>query len=246
MQVYRGTIELLDYVFYATVERGKVYETGGFIHNYALTYALGLVQGGTYTYARVEQEPHYVEELTPLNGRLYITPGAPQRIAHRLMQWNTLREGYAYPGKPPSLGYPDWGFARVLRPESRFAFYLLLPNLTALPDAPALRDLVAGRAVRVRLGKFPAKARLHLEGAEKVTDRSGPFLVDTFLNWRDLEIDPAVSDVVATSLPTRLLAHAHFAEGAYYEVRFGKDVVYLPAQMRFLARPPVEQRRRRG
>ena len=53
MQIYRGTIELLDYVFYATVERGKVYETGAFIHNYALAYALGLVQGETYTYARL-------------------------------------------------------------------------------------------------------------------------------------------------------------------------------------------------
>jgi hypothetical protein len=31
MEVYRGTLELLDYVFFATTERGKVYETGAFI-----------------------------------------------------------------------------------------------------------------------------------------------------------------------------------------------------------------------
>jgi CRISPR-associated protein Csc1 len=245
MQVYRGTIELLDYVFYATVERGKVYETGAFVHNYALAYALGLARGDTYTYAQLDQEPHYVEELTPLNGRLYITPGAPQHIAHRLVQWNTLREGYAYPSKPPSLGYPDWGFARILRPGSRFTFYLLLFDPATLPNAPALRDLAAGRTARVRLGKFPAKARLRLEKADKVAEQSGPFLVNTFLNWRDLEVDPLVCDVVATSLPTRLLARAHFAEGLYYEAHFGDDVVRLPAQMRFLARPPLERRRRR-
>jgi CRISPR-associated protein Csc1 len=246
VRIYRGTIELLDYVFYATVERGKVYETGAFIHNYALAYALGLVRGATYTYAQLVQEPHYAEELTPLNGRLYLTPAAPQAVAHRLVQWNTLREGYAYPGKPPSLGYPDWGFARVLRPGSRFTFYLLLPGPSAPPESPALRDLLAGRPTRVRLGKFPAKARLQLEPADRVIEGHGPFFVDAYLNWRDLETDPLVCDVVAAGLPTRLIARARFGPAPYYQAHFGPEVVQLPAGMRFLARPPVERRRRRG
>ncbi len=245
MHIYRVNLELLDYVFYATVERGKVYETGAFIHNYALAYALGLARGETYTYARLMQEPHYTEELTPLNGRLYLTPAAPQQVAHRLVQWNTLREAYAFPGKPPSLGYPDWGFARMLRPGSRFTFYLLIANPAALPDAPALRDLLAGRPARVRLGKFPAKARLQLEEAQRVIEQNGSFSVDAYLNWRDLETDPLVCDVVATSLPTRLVARARFAPAPYYEAHFGDGAVCLPAQMRFLARPPAERRRRR-
>jgi CRISPR-associated protein Csc1 len=239
MQVYRGTIELLDYVFYATVERGKVYETGAFIHNYALAYALGLVRSETYTYACRKQEPHYVEELTPLNERLYITPGAPQQIAHRLVQWNTIREGYAFPGKERSLGYPDWGFARVLRPESRFVFYALVPDPAALSKAPALRGLLAGKTAWIRLGKFPGKARLRAEAAGAVAKKTGPFQTEAFINWRDLEADPVVCDVVAASLPTRLLARAHFEQGAYYEARFGDEVVRLPAGMRFLARPPA-------
>jgi CRISPR-associated protein Csc1 len=246
MQVYRGNIELLDYVYYATVERGKVYETGAFIHNYALTYALGLVKGETYTYAQLKQEPHYVEELTPLNGRLYITPGSPLKTAHRLVQWNTIREGYAFPSKEPSVGYPDWGFARVLRPGCRFVFYLCVPNPAVVPDTPALQDVLAGRTVRVRLGKFPGKARLQAEAADKVVEREGPFHVEALLNWRDLKVDPQVFDVVATSLPTRLLSRAHFPEGAHLEARFGDDVVRLPAQMCFLARPPVKRGRRRG
>ncbi len=242
MQIYRGTIELLDYVFYATVERGKVYETGAFIHNYALAYALSLGRGETYTYARRTQQPHYEEELTPLNDCLYLTPGSPQQVAHRLVQWNTIHEGYAFPGKLPSVGYPDWGFARVLRPECRFTFYLLLSEPTALPEAPALLDLIAGRTVRVRLGKFPGKARLRLEAAEKLVDREGAFQTEALLNWRDLEADPAVCDVVATSLPTRLLSRAVFADEPYYEARFRDDVVRLPVGMRFLARPPVARR----
>ncbi len=246
MHLYRGSIELLDYVFYATVERGKVYEIGAFIHNYALAYALGLARGETYTYTRLTQKPHYEEELTPLNGRLYLTPAAPQSVVNRLMQWNTLREGYAYPGKPQSIGYPDWGFARIFRPGSRFTFYLFLADLSAPPDAPALRDLLAGQTARVRLGKFPAKARLQLEPANQVIEKSGSFLANTFLNWRDLETDPQVCDVVATGLPTRLLARAQFADEPYYEAYFGPDVVRLPVRMRFLARPLAEKRRGRG
>jgi CRISPR-associated protein Csc1 len=246
LQIYRGTIELLDYVFYATVERGKVYETGAFIHNYALAYALGLVRSEIYTYACRKQEPHYVEELTPLNDSLYLTPGAPVQVAYRLVQWNTLREGYAFRGKEPSVGYPDWGFARMLRPGCRFTFYLLLPDPSALPEAPALRDLVAGRAARVRLGKFPGKARLRTKQADKVVTQEGPFPTTAMLNWRDLETDPEVCDVVAASLPTRLLSRAHFAGGPYYEARFGDDVVRLPGRMRFLARPPETGRRARS
>ncbi|MBC7234188.1 MAG: type I-D CRISPR-associated protein Cas5/Csc1 [Chloroflexi bacterium] len=237
MQIYRGTIDLLDYVFYATTERGRVYETGAFIHNYALVYALGLVRSSTYTYTHLRQEPHYEEELAPLNSCLYITPGTPQHVAHRLVQWNTLSEKYALPGKPPSLGYPDWGFARVLRPGSRFLFYLLVRDPAALPDAPALRDLLDGRPAWIRLGKFSGKARVQLQPADQVKEQKGPFFVESFLNWHDLKSDPVVCDVVVASLPTRLISRARFDNGEYYEACFGKDEVQLPAQMCFLARP---------
>lgn len=236
MDVYRGSLELLDYVFYATVERGKVYETGGFIHNYALAYALGLVKSGTYTYTHLEQKPQYFEELTPLNGRVYITPGAPAQISFRLVQWNTLSERYVYPGKPPSLGFPDWGYARMLRPGSSFTFYLLLANSQTLPVSPALNDLLAGRTTRIRLGKFPAKARLKLKQADRLQIKRGSFISNALLNWRDLEVDPVVCDVVATSLPTGLVNRANFSGEEYYEAKFDHEVVCLPYRMHFLAR----------
>jgi hypothetical protein len=72
MEVYRGALELLDYVFFATTERGKVYETGAFIHNYALAYAFRLASA---PYSSVIQEPHYEDELRPANERgVYLTP----------------------------------------------------------------------------------------------------------------------------------------------------------------------------
>jgi len=243
MHIYRGTLELLDYVFYATVERGKVYETGAFIHNYALAYAFGLAKA--VPYAHLRQQPRYREELAPLDEAVYLTPAAPVRIAHRLVQWNTIREGYAFPDKLPSLGYPDWGFARVLRPESTFVFYAVVANPTRLPAAPAFRDVLEDRPARIRLGKFPGKARVRLEPATVTKTGEGEFTVKALLNWRDLAADPLVCDVLATSLPTRLLGNAHFDRGKYYEARFSDDMVRLPVEMRFLARPPETKRRKR-
>ncbi|MGQ9717745.1 MAG: type I-D CRISPR-associated protein Cas5/Csc1 [Anaerolineae bacterium] len=244
MEAYRVRVELQDYVFYATTERGKVYETGHFIHNYALAYALRLAQGDTYTYAQVVQEPHYIEELRPLNGRLYLTPAAPERVAHRLVQWNTLREAYVFPKKAQSLGYPDWGFARILRPGSCFVCYLLVQDPGSLPESPALRNLLEGRKTWVRLGKFTGKARLSAEAAQEVSVREGDFTANALLNWRDVEADPVVCDVVAEGLPTRLIAQARFAGESYYELSFPDGTVRLPLRMRFLARVPEKRRGR--
>jgi len=245
MQVFRGSITLLDYLFYATVERGKVYETGAFIHNYALTYALGLVRGSTYTYAQTAQEPRYIEDLTPLNDVIYVTPGSPVQVTYRLVQWNTLRESYAFPGKPPSLGYPDWGFARMLRPGCVFTFYIIVHEAQRLSDAPAVNNLLSGGFAHIRLGKFHAKCRLKLEPATKVTEGLGQFNSETLLNWRDIDVDPVVSDILATSLPTRLINRAYFGETWFVEAHFGEDSIRLPRFMRYLARLP-EGKRRKG
>jgi CRISPR-associated protein Csc1 len=238
MRIYRGTLKLLDYVFFATVERGKVYETGSFIHNYALAYAFGLARS---PYAHLVQKPNYEQELSPLNDTgIYITPGgpeAPEKVTHRLVQWNTIREGYAFPGKKPSIGYPDWGFARLLRPESVFILYVLVKEGIQLPDVPAFQDALKGLPVRIRLGKFPGKALVTLRPAEVVEVKRGDFVATPLLNWRDMTADPLVCDVLAASLPTRLIRNAHFADTDYYEACFDGERICLPVGMSFLARP---------
>ncbi len=236
MEIYEGQLKLLDYLFFATVERGKVYETGMFVHNYALTYALGLVQSSSYTYSNLKQQPNYEDELTPLNESIYLTPATPvHHVSHRLVQWNTLPEGYAFPGKPPSIGYPDWGFARVLRPQGKFRFYLLLHKDNNLN--PRLDNLLAGQPIRVRLGKFNGKAKITLAKADKVTEKTGEFHSHTLLNWRDISSDPLVCDVITASLPTRLINHSHFTEDRFYEATFDNKTICLPQTMRYLARP---------
>ena len=240
MRIYRGALELLDYVFYATVERGKIYETGAFLHNYALAYGFGLARA---PYAHQRQVPHYSAELAPLNeAGVYLTPAEPMNYSYRLVQWNTIQEGYGLGGKALSIGYPDWGFARVLRPGSCFRFYVLMTGSGVEADAPAFADVLAGQVARVRLGKFPGKARIVLEPARSVKTGTGAFITRPLLNWRDIQDDPLVCDVVAGSLPTRLVRNAHFLEGCFYHACFGGDeeveVVMLPVGMRFLARPP--------
>ncbi|MCS7282646.1 MAG: type I-D CRISPR-associated protein Cas5/Csc1 [Anaerolineae bacterium] len=244
MHIHRVTVELLDYVFFATTERGKVHETGAFLHNYALTYALGLGQGETYTYTSLVQRPHYEEELTPLNGILYLTPAAPLKAQYRVIQWNSTGESFVL-SRGQSVGYPDWGFARMLRPGSRFRFYLLIFDPERLPPAPALRGLLAGRPVRIRLGKFPAKARLWAEPAREVRERTGDFLCEAMLNWWDLEADPVVCDIVVAGRPTLLLTRARFEREPCYEAHFEPEgTVVLPARMRFLARMSEQSRKR--
>ena len=252
MDIYRARIELLDYVFFATVERGKVYETGPFIHNYALAYALRLAVS-PYTHA--VQKPDYARELSVLSTQrgLYLTPARPVKALYRLTQWNTIQEGYGLGKKPQSIGYPDWGFARVLRPGSVFEFYALVSQPEVSSDLPALRSLGNPGAVYIRLGKFLGKARVRFTQACTVRTGRGPFTAaiieergrdredqatsSLLLNWRDMVMDPVVCDVYPAALPTRLIANAQFADGNYYAAEFGEaDRVVLPAGMRFLAR----------
>jgi CRISPR-associated protein Csc1 len=244
MDIYRGRLELLDYVFFATVERGKVYETGAFIHNYALAYALRLASA---PYGHMIQEPHYEEELSPLNQQgLYITPAEPLRVGHRRVQFNTIAEGYGFPGKEPSLGYPDWGFAGMLRPESTFQFYVLVADPDASRISPTLALAVSGCPTYIRLGKFPGKTRVSLQRAETTETKQGDFIANTLLNWRDLLSEPDVpGDIYATALPTRLIANAQFRKVGHYVSRFGeKDEVRLPLNMRFVARPVPKRGKR--
>lgn len=249
MQIFRGVLELLDYVFFATVERGKVYETGPFIHNYALAYALRLARS---PYSCLEQRPDYHGELSELNARgLYLTPAHPIRTSYRLSQWNTIREAYGFGKKPQSIGYPDWGFARVLGPGSSFEFYLLVARPEAWAELPSLRALGGTRVAYLRLGKFLGKARVRFSRAEAVVQRRGPYTATVvrerdaggeaatslLLNWRDLPAEPVACTIYPATLPTRLVADAQFLDGDHYVAQFGQGLqVVLPAGMRFLAR----------
>lgn len=251
MEIYRCKLEVMDYLFFATTERGKVYETGAFIHNYALCYALGLARP---PYFQQIQKPQYKQDLEPLNQLgIYLTPARPFKISYRLTQWNTMQEAYGFPKKERNIGYPDWGFARVIRPGSTFEFYVLISQELSVSQFPAFTSLLTGKTGYIRLGKFMAKSRLLVSKAYKVDEHQGYFSAgikndrgrvpaekgqsSILLNWRDILADPISCDIYPTALPTRLIANPRYESGKYYLAEFAEeDQVIFPEKMSFIAR----------
>ncbi|MGD1702691.1 type I-D CRISPR-associated protein Cas5/Csc1 [Dapis sp. BLCC M229] len=266
MDIYRGKLETMDYIFFATTERGKVYETGAYIHNYALSYALGLAKS---PYFHQLQKPKYQEDLEPLNQLgIYLTPARPLEISYRLIQWNTIQEVYGFPKKERNIGYPDWGFARVIRPGSTFEFYVAIANPNCLAKFPNFENFLTGKGY-IRLGKFMGKSCLRFKKAEKVEDKEGKFdaritkkrerkekqgrTESLLLNWRDIPVDPIICDIYPSTLPTRLIANPKYKFGKYYLVEFeetDKEIekiaqVFLPANMSFVARSLTTKKSRK-
>jgi CRISPR-associated protein Csc1 len=222
MQVYRCDLILHDYLFFATTERGKVAETGPFLHNYALTYALGWA---TSPWHNAIQKPRYREELGRVEKR-YVTPATLVRGSYLITQYNTMSESYAL-HKAQSIGYPNWGFIKCFRPGSTFRFYVLSADEVPIPRY-------------LRLGKFMAKAALRCVPATDVQQRSTSFnkqVIHPLLTWNDLAISarPVVYDILANALPSRLIEHAVFTgiEGPYIVATFADEQtsVEFPARI---------------
>lgn len=227
MRVYRVGLDLHDYLFFATTERGKVAETAGFIHNYALTYALtfnalpwpGLASRPGYRH--VKQEQRYWQELGGLG--MYVTPARMVSGSFTLTQYNTQWERYQAV-TVQSAGYPNWGFIKSPRPGSTYRFYVLSEG-----DPLTFPSYV-------RLGKFMSKAKLNVEPAARVEPLPKRTLeTEALLNWSDLAIKPVVFDLIADALPTRLVYNAVFSPGDGWRASFadGSHVV-LPAGMGYL------------
>lgn len=222
MHVYRCDLTLHDYLFFATTERGKIAESGPFIHNYALTYALGLANS---PWRNEVQQAHYPEELASAWKRelVYVTPAHLLRGATRINQYNTMGEGYKL-SKKPSAAYPDWGFIKHWQPGSSFRFYVLSQAPKSFPTY-------------LRLGKFMSKARLRSESAIHVKQASGECISEALLAWDDLKIKPVVFDLIANSIPTRLIRSANFTSISYMQAEFTDTKIYLPLDMGYLAAP---------
>lgn len=215
--VYRCDITLHDYLFFATTERGKIAETGPFVHNYALTYAMGWVARQWYNHT---QKPRYLADLAPITDR-YITPAQLVHGISVVMQYNTLSERLRVQ-KQQSIGYPDWGFIKCFKPETLFRAYVFAHEQLSFP-------------MYIRLGKFMAKAHLHVTVAQQVKQDESDHKVMHLLNWSDLHTKPVVFNVQAASLPSRLISHAYFEACPFLHARFsaGEDI-WFPSDMGYL------------
>jgi len=255
MEVYCYKLQFEDYVFYATTERGKVFETGWFIHNYALTYALGLALSN---YREEMQKPDYENQFSAVNNAgIYLTPAQVlDSTRYCLNQFNTMDETFSL-SRGQSLGYPAWGFAKMFRPLTQKTVNLKPNQFTNNANAQGYlicQDSLSNSLAQLsdfyqteinlfpcqylRLGKFMAKVKLILDKAISVNLVNQSQVINTMLNWSDLSHKPQLFDLIASALPTRLLENARYLTATeLLQVKFNNqaEMVYLPTKMTYLA-----------
>lgn len=130
MHLYACHLTLHEPLFFATREMGRLYETGRYLHNYALTYALGLVQAPWFN---AEQIPRYPQDLAPLNGAVYVTPAMPERAIFQLATFKYGEEVLHVEMRQAERNTPSFGRAKELGPESTFQCYVLSEQPLKLP-----------------------------------------------------------------------------------------------------------------
>src|SRR5437660_11167538 len=141
-------LKLHDFLFYASREMGRLYETERYLHNYGLTYALGLARS---PYASASQIPHYADELSFLNERdIYVTPAYPLRYTFAFHTFKMASVSYYTFTPQISSNQVVFGRAKELAPESVFEFFVLSEIEVELPRW-------------IRLGKWMAKARIEIK-----------------------------------------------------------------------------------
>src|SRR5260370_18897363 len=141
-------LTLHDYLFYASREMGRLYETEKYLHNYGLTYALGLAQS---PYTNLAQVPRYQEDLDSINEQgVYITPAHPLRYTFSFSTFKMANVNYYNFTPQISSNQVVFGRSKELAPESTLEFFVLSEGEMRLPRW-------------IRLGKWMAKARVEVK-----------------------------------------------------------------------------------
>jgi CRISPR-associated protein Csc1 len=211
-------LDLHDYLFYASREMGRLYETEKHLHNYGLTYALGLVKS---PYSNLVQVPHYQEDLSPLNEQgIYVTPAHPLQYSFTFSTFKMANVNYYNFTPQISTNQVVFGRAKELAPQSIFEFFVLSDAEVVLPRW-------------IRLGKWMAKARVQLVKQGQARLKEGRYHARGALNPLDLPLVPESCNIV-TMAPASLLTNVS-ASGNYYELVdvVGKDNIQLPADMHY-------------
>src|SRR5260370_19115637 len=160
-------LHLHDFLFYASGEMGRLYETEKYLHNYGLTYALGLTKA---PYANLVQTPRYSEDLNAVNEQgVYVTPAYPLRYAFAFHTFKMANVEYYNFTPQVSSNRVVFGRAKELAPESSFAFFVLSEREVTLPRW-------------IRLGKLMAKSRGVIVAAGKALRKPRTIRVDCRLN----------------------------------------------------------------
>ncbi|MEH2057233.1 MAG: type I-D CRISPR-associated protein Cas5/Csc1 [Nostoc sp.] len=213
--IYRCQIELHDSLYYATREIGRLYETEAIIHNYALCYALGLVDSKihsttvaeehSYRYFCPEQVPKYEEHLTPLNQQqIYVTPARSLNHSSILNTWKYANNNYHVEMEKTQKNIPSFGRAKEIAAESRFEFFVISQKELKLPKW-------------IRLGKWMSKAEVTVEPLPKPKIAEGIFTCTHPLNPLDVMFTNQVISYDVVNMPPVSLIQNVQMRGQYYQ-----------------------------
>ena len=204
MIVHQCLLTMHDMLFYATREMGRLYETGKYLHNYGLSYALGLVRA---PYAHRNQAPSYDQHLSPLNDRgVYVTPARPLQYDFLFHTFKRAQVTYySYQGQS-TVNMPIYGRAKEIAPGSTFEFFILSRMPLDLPRW-------------VRLGKWMSKAEVHQVWQGEPATHTGSYISRHPLNPLDLPQAPLAFDLISMP-PVSLILNAHMA-GQHYRLPNG-------------------------
>lgn len=228
--IYRSQLELHDSLYFATREIGRLYETEPIIHNYALCYALGLVDSkiysttvaeeNSYRYFCPEQVPKYEEHLTPLNQQgIYVTPARSLNHSAILNTWKYANNNYHVEMEKTQKNIPSFGRSKEIAAESQFEFFVISQKELKLPKW-------------IRLGKWMSKAEVTVEQLSKPNIAEGILTCTHPLNPLDVMFtNQVMSYDVVNMPPVSLIQNVHM-RGQYYQFDSIKELK-LPARMEY-------------
>lgn len=228
--IYRCKLELHDSLYFATREIGRLYETEAIIHNYALCYALGLIDSkiysttvaeeDSYRYFCPEQVPKYAAHLTPLNEQeIYITPACSLHHSSMLNTWKYANNNYHVEMEKTQKNIPSFGRAKEIAPESQFEFFLIAQKDIKLPKW-------------IRLGKWMSKAEITVEKLPQPKTKTDLFTCTHPLNPLDVMFTNQVISYDVVNMPPVSLIQNVQMQGEYYYFDDLKNVK-LPKQMQY-------------
>lgn len=230
--VYRCTLELHDSLYFATREIGRLYETEPVLHNYALCYALGLVDSEIYSttvseehsyrYFCPEQVPKYEEHLTPLNQQvIYVTPARAVNHASVLHTWKYANNNYHVEMEKTQKNIPSFGRAKEIAPESLFEFFIISEKSLKLPKW-------------IRLGKWASKAELTVEELPKPKrHQEDEFVFPYPLNPLDVMFNHRVLSYDTINMPPVSLIRNVRMRGEFFTFEGLKENLKIPARMQY-------------
>jgi CRISPR-associated protein Csc1 len=230
--VYRCTLELHDSLYYATREIGRLYETEPVLHNYALCYALGLVdsekyattvgEDSSYRYFCPEQVPMYEAHLTPLNQQgIYVTPARAVRHAAVLNTWKYADNRYHVEMQKTQKNIPSFGRAKEIAPESQFEFFVISEQPIAFPRW-------------IRLGKWMSKAEVMVKELSTPKQNSArEFTFPYTLNPLDVMFSNQVVSYDTINMPPVSLIRNVRIVGEFYSFEGLSEPLKLPVNMEY-------------